>query len=106
MFMAPKGGMSEHGMTHGELRDKLVEAWVMEEDALAPQLALGCSGGLQARELRELSEDPPCSSGARRRCAGSCANNQKQCWWRCMNFTDIASECGAKDMAWNCTNAR
>jgi hypothetical protein len=106
MFMAPKDGITQHGMSHGEMRDMLTEAWVTEEDSIAPQLAFGCSGGMHARELRELSSAPPCSSGARRRCSGSCANNQKQCWWRCMNFTEIESTCGAKDMAWNCTNLR
>jgi len=103
---APKDGISEHGMTYGDMRDMLTEAWVTEKRTLTPQLDLGCSGGLQARELRELTEAPPCSSGARRRCSGSCANNQKQCWWRCMNFTEVANTCATQGKTWNCTNRR
>jgi len=107
MFMAPKDGISEdHQMTYGEIRDLMTKAWVTEDKHQAPQLSLGCSASQQAHELRELSEAPPCSSGARRRCSGSCANNQKQCWFRCMEFTQVASDCAGTGMAWNCTNAR
>merc|ERR1719410_244816 len=107
MFLAPRDAISmEHGANYGELQDMLTEAWVTEDERFQHQLSLGCSGDLQTRELRELTEDPPCASGARRRCSGSCANNQKQCWWRCMNFTEVEATCASKDMAFNCTNRR
>jgi hypothetical protein len=107
MFMAPKDGINvDHQMTFGEIRDLMTKAWVTEDGDQRQQLSLGCSSSHQAHELRELSEAPPCSSGSRRRCSGSCANNQKQCWFRCMNFTQVASDCAGQSMAWNCTNAR
>jgi len=107
MFLPPADAVSqEHGITYGQMSEMLTEAWVTEDDDFMPRLGLGCSGGQHAAELRELDEvDPPCSSGSRRRCSGSCANNQLQCWWRCMNFTDLASTCSADEHV-NCTNRR
>jgi len=116
MFLPPADAVSEaSGLPYGELRGRLASAWLEEEEeedeesgALPAALALGCSRGQRAVELRQLSEDPPCASGSRRRCSGSCANNQLQCWWRCMNFTaDVSPDsCAAKGSGFNCTNAR
>jgi len=107
MFLPPADAVNEdYGMTYGEMKDMLTEAWVTEDEDLESHLTLGCSGGKRAQELRELDEvAPPCSSGARRRCSGSCANNQLQCWWRCMNFTELESTCSSDEHV-NCTNRR
>merc|ERR1719433_2567570 len=91
------------------MRDELKKAWVSEDHLSERRLSMGCSGSQHARELRQLSDDPPCSSGARRRCSGNCANNQLQCWWRCMNYTETVSQeaCTAAGYLYaNCTNRR
>jgi len=109
MFLPPADAMSEHGITYGAMRDELMEAWVSEDDLSERRLSMGCSGRQHARELRQLSDDPPCASGARRRCSGNCANNQLQCWWRCMNYTEAVSQeacTGAGYLYANCTNRR
>lgn len=107
MFLPPADAVNEEqGITYGEMKDMVVEAWVTEDADLEPRLTLGCSGGLRVRELRELNEeDPPCSSGARRRCSGNCANNQLQCWFRCMEVADKESTCSVGEHL-NCTNRR
>lgn len=119
MFLPPQDAVIDsHGTTQSELRQHLAEAWVasdLDEDDDAEfsrrdWLSLGCSGPPQFRvaELRELNSDPPCASGSRRRCSGSCADNQLHCWWRCMNFTEEVSPvgCAAKGSGFNCTNRR
>jgi len=105
MFLPPGDAVSEeHGMTFEEISGMMSKAWLTEESQ--PRLNLGCSRGQRAAELRQLDAvAPPCSSGARRRCSGSCANNQLQCWWRCMNHTDLAATCSSGEHV-NCTNRR
>jgi len=107
MFLPPADALHKNGLTQTQLRNGLVEAWA-KNDSIEPHLHLACSPGLHAQELRQLSTDPPCSSGARRRCSGNCANNQLQCWWRCMNFTELVGPdvCAAQGMGFNCTNRR
>jgi len=109
MFLPPSDALHENGLTQTQLRNGLMEAWAENDaDIVEPHLHMACSHGLQAQELRQLSTDPPCSSGARRRCSGNCANNQLQCWWRCMNFTELVGPdvCAAQGMGFNCTNRR
>lgn len=110
MFLPPGDAIQPgSGFTDGHIRTSIRDAWLEdEEDAMEPRLVMGCSGNQHAVELRQLSTDPACSTGARRRCTGSCANNQVQCWWRCMNFTTEKGPevCAAKNSGFNCTNGR
>jgi len=107
MFLPPADALHRNGLTQTQLRNGLLQAWSKNDSIPSPHLHLACSRGL-AQELRQLSTDPPCSSGARRRCSGNCANNQLQCWWRCMNFTELVGPdvCAEQNLGFNCTNRR
>jgi len=96
MFLPPQDAISEtHGMTYGGIRDMMTKAWDSEEDdSSAWKLSLGCSGGQRARELAGVGL--------------SCAANQMYCWFRCMNYTAVASPaaCAAQSSTLKCTNTR
>jgi len=78
-------GKEGHGPTFAKLRQSIIEATAQIADSA---LGLGCSGGLQARELMEMS----------------CEANQIHCWHSCMVFTDTVNTevCKAKGMEVKC----
>ena len=87
MFLPPQDAVNRNkGLTAGELR-RLVGDATSGNDA---NLALGCSGGMYARELSE----------------SACPNNTMFCWHRCMDFPSDANPeiCKAKGFGFNCTD--
>jgi len=113
MLLPPKNeiAMATESATYGDMMDTLTETWVANDEDVDPmRLSLGCPIGMRAQELRRLQDEhePSCASGSRRRCSKSCADNQLQCWFRCMNYTDEVNPdaCSAKGYGFNCTNAR
>jgi len=102
MFLPPPDALQdvERGITFGDLRRSLQETWSLDGREHSSGLTVGCSEGLLAHELRQLS-----ASGS----SGGCASNQMQCWFRCMNYSLAASPeaCAAQGNATvKCTNAR
>lgn len=79
------------GPSFGSLRQRIVEAAVQGRGSADSAAALGCSGGLRARELQA---------------APTCAANQIYCWHVCANFTADASPeaCAAKNLGFNCVD--
>mmetsp|Transcript_60361 Transcript_60361/g.116407 ORF Transcript_60361/g.116407 Transcript_60361/m.116407 type:complete len:474 (-) Transcript_60361:59-1480(-) len=101
MFLPPPDALHdvENGVTFGDLRRSLQEAWTSDGNVDGPGLTVGCSQGYRVHELRKLSQAPS---------SGGCASNQMQCWFRCMNYTQAANpgQCAAQGATVKCTNRR